>query len=140
MLFRSTFICKYVNLRVETADSIFTSQCKPGDILQIPMAHGEGNYFVDEDTLHHLEENNQILFRYCDRDGSLTPEANPNGSLSNIAGIMNEQGNVMGMMPHPERASDPVLGHTDGQAIFRSLIDRLLQREVVHHHIIIERS
>ncbi len=134
------FICQYVNMRVENADSSFTSQCKPGQVLQIPIAHGEGNYFVDDATLRRLEENKQILFRYCGPDGSVTPEANPNGSCANIAGIMNEQGNVMGMMPHPERAADPVLGHTDGQLIFRSLIDRLLQREAVHNHLIIERS
>lgn len=128
-----TFVCKYVNLRVETTDAIFTSECKRGDVLQIPVAHGEGNYVVDNESLHRLEEKHRILFRYCEPDGSVTPGANPNGSLANIAGLMNERGNVMGMMPHPERAADPVLGHTDGQVIFHSLIDCLVQREIVHN-------
>jgi len=116
------FACKYVRLRVENAESRFTSQCGAGDVLAIPIAHGDGNFFTDPDTLQRLEDNRQILFRYCESDGSVTEAANPNGSLANIAGIMNEQGNVMGMMPHPERASDPLTAHTDGQRIFRSII------------------
>ena len=95
------FVCKYVHVRVENADTLFTSQCKKGDILEIPIAHGDGNYFTDTDTLKRLEDGNLILFRYCDRSGNITDGANPNGSLSNIAGIINRQGNVMGMMPHP---------------------------------------
>jgi phosphoribosylformylglycinamidine synthase I len=119
------FICKYLNLRVENADTKFTSQCKSGEILEIPIAHGDGNYFTDPDTLKRLEDNRQVLFRYCDRSGSVTEKTNPNGSLNNIAGIINEKGNVLGMMPHPERASDPVLNHTDGRKIFESIIQCL---------------
>jgi phosphoribosylformylglycinamidine synthase len=117
------FVCKYVTLRVENHSTLFTRRCRKGDRLAIPIAHGEGNYFVDDHTLHRLEENNQIVFRYVDAHGNATAEANPNGSLNNIAGIINEAGNVLGMMPHPERASDPILGHTDGRRIFESLID-----------------
>jgi phosphoribosylformylglycinamidine synthase len=117
------FVCKYVSLRVENAGSRFTHLCGAGDVLEIPVAHGEGNYFTDGETLRRLEGNNQIVFRYCDSRGAATEEANPNGSLGNVAGIMNEQGNVLGMMPHPERASDPLLGHTDGQMIFRSMME-----------------
>jgi phosphoribosylformylglycinamidine synthase len=116
------FVCRYVHLRVETADTRFTNQCRQGEVLSIPVAHGEGNYFTDVETLKMLEENKQILFRYCDSDGAVADDANPNGSLGNIAGIVNEHGNVMGLMPHPERASDPLLGHVDGQKIFRSVI------------------
>ncbi|MBI1805034.1 MAG: phosphoribosylformylglycinamidine synthase subunit PurQ [Ignavibacteriae bacterium] len=126
-----TFVCKYVNVRVENADTRFTSRCRPGEVLRIPIAHGEGNYFADDETLCRLESNGRILFRYCERDGSITEAANPNGSCSNIAGIVNEQGNVMGMMPHPERASDPLLGPTDGQKIFASLIET----SVLHDHL-----
>ena len=135
-----TFVCKFVNLRVENTTSLFTSQCEKGGVLNIPIAHGEGNYFVDEQTLRRLEMNRQILFRYCDQNGIITEEANPNGSIMNIAGIVNEHGNVMGMMPHPERASDEVLGHTDGQMIFRSLIESLKQREHIHDQLMVERS
>lgn len=117
------FICRYVNLRVENASTRFTSACRQGEVLAVPIAHGEGNYFTDETTLRRLEENGQVVFRYSEPDGTITPEANPNGSLASIAGIVNEGGNVLGMMPHPERASDPVLGHTDGQKIFTSLIE-----------------
>lgn len=121
------FVCKYVRLKVENAATRFTRACTPGEILSIPVAHGDGNYFTDPDTLRRLEENNQIVFRYCDTRGEATVEANPNGSLGNIAGITNSEGNVLGMMPHPERASDPLLGHTDGQKIFRSIIDTVRQ-------------
>jgi phosphoribosylformylglycinamidine synthase I len=117
------FVCKYVRLRVENENTRFTGQCREGEILSIPVAHGDGNYFTDNDTLKRLEDNNQIVFRYCSADGAITDESNPNGSLLNIAGVINEEGNVLGMMPHPERASDPVLGHTDGQKIFRSIIE-----------------
>jgi phosphoribosylformylglycinamidine synthase len=120
------FICSYVHLRVEHAGTPFTSQCRPGEVLQIPIAHGDGNYFADEETVRRLEERGQILFRYCDRDGAVTDGANPNGSLANIAGIVNETGNVMGMMPHPERACDPRLGYTDGQRIIRSIVHNVL--------------
>jgi phosphoribosylformylglycinamidine synthase len=117
-----TFVCKFVHLRVENPNTRFTTQARHGEILRIPIAHGEGNYFTDPDTLHRLEYNKQIIFRYCNSEGEATAEANPNGSLANIAGVINEAGNVLGMMPHPERAADPLLRHTDGQKIFKSLI------------------
>lgn len=122
------FVCKYVHLRVENTGTPFTNQCRPGQILEIPIAHGDGNYFVDEETLQMLETNGRVAFRYCDRDGNITPEANPNGALGNIAGIINEEGNVLGMMPHPERASDPLLRHVDGQLVFKSVIEHILSR------------
>jgi phosphoribosylformylglycinamidine synthase I len=117
------FVCKYIHLRVEDATTRFTSACKQGEVLEIPVAHGEGNYIVDEETLKRLEGENQILFRYCDRQGAITEEANPNGSMANIAGLINERGNVVGLMPHPERCSDKVLGHIDGRKFFQSIID-----------------
>ncbi len=116
------FVCKYVHCRVENADTRFTNQCSTGDVLAIPVAHGDGNYFTDPETLRRLDENGQIVLRYCTADGRITAEANPNGSMNNIAGIINEEGNVLGMMPHPERASDPLLRHTDGQKIFQSIV------------------
>jgi phosphoribosylformylglycinamidine synthase I len=122
------FVCKYVHLRLENADTLFTSRIVKGDVLEMPIAHGDGNYFTDDETLKRLEENNQIVFRYCDQSGNVTVEANPNGSISNVAGIINERGNVMGMMPHPERASDPVLHHTDGRKVFDSIVESL-----IHH-------
>ena len=124
------FICKYLYLRVENATTKFTNKCAPGEVLEIPIAHGEGNYFTDPDTLKRLEDNQQVVFRYCDRLGNTTDEANPNGSLNSIAGIINETGNVLGMMPHPERASDPVLKHTDGRKIFESIIQSFVYQQV----------
>ena len=124
------FICKYLYLRVENANTKFTNKCAPGDVLEIPIAHGEGNYFTDPETLAQIEDNQQVVFRYCDRSGRLTDEANPNGSLNNIAGIINETGNVLGMMPHPERVSDPVLKHTDGRKIFESIIQSFVYQLV----------
>lgn len=132
VLLRNTslrFVCKFVRLRVENADTRFTNQCRAGEVLHIPIAHGEGNYFTDTETLQRLEGNNQIIFRYCTHEGEVTEEANPNGSLSNIAGIINEGGNILGMMPHPERAADPLLRHTDGQRIFKSIIEHYLMGE-----------
>jgi phosphoribosylformylglycinamidine synthase I len=123
------FICKYVHLRVENVETKWTSDCVPNEVLRIPIAHGEGNYITDDTTLKRLEENRQILFRYCESDGKITTASCPNGSRNNIAGIMNERGNVMGLMPHPERASDPLLGATDGQKIFRSLIKQHIFHE-----------
>jgi len=120
------FICKYLHLRVENAETNFTSTCKQGEVLEIPIAHGEGNYFTDPDTLKRLEDHHQIVFRYCDASGIVNDEANPNGSLNNIAGIINEQGNVLGMMPHPERVADPALRHTDGKKIFESIIQNFI--------------
>jgi phosphoribosylformylglycinamidine synthase len=122
------FICKYVHLKVENSGTLFTSRCKKGDVLEIPIAHGDGNFFADDDTLKRLEDRNQIVFRYCDPAGRITEEANPNGSLGNIAGIINEAGNILGMMPHPERASDPHLHHTDGRKVFDSIVESF-----VHH-------
>ena len=123
------FVCRYVKLRVDNSVTMFTSGCRVGEILEMPVAHGEGNYFADDDTLKGLEDGGQILFRYSDEFGHLSAESNPNGSRGNIAGIVNRRGNVMGMMPHPERASDPVLNHTDGQKVFRSLIEHFAGQE-----------
>lgn len=134
-----TFICDDVYIRVEHSESRFTSACGAKEVLKIPIAHGEGNYIVDPQTLQLMNRRGQILFRYCSPDGSVTDASNPNGSVENIAGIMNEEGNVMGMMPHPERASDPVLGRTDGAKIFRSIIGRVLAG-TQGHAVISERS
>ncbi len=124
------FICKYLHLRVENANTKFTNKCTSGEVLEIPIAHGDGNYFADPETLKRIEDNQQVVFRYCDRLGNITDEANPNGSLNNIAGIINETGNVLGMMPHPERASDPVLKHTDGRKIFESIVHNFIYQQV----------
>lgn len=117
------FSCKHVNLRVEQNTSRFTNESSVGDILRIPIAHGEGNYFAEPDVIKSLEDNGQVIFRYCDEQGKITPESNPNGSTNNIAGIVNKNGNVMGMMPHPERACEAQLGSSDGRKIFESLIN-----------------
>jgi phosphoribosylformylglycinamidine synthase subunit PurQ / glutaminase len=116
------FICKFVALRVANAETRFTSEYAAGDVLRIPIAHGEGNFFADEDTMKSLADNGQIVFQYATASGEITDTANPNGSLMNIAGIVNRRGNVLGMMPHPERASDPVLGSDDGRRIFESVV------------------
>jgi phosphoribosylformylglycinamidine synthase subunit PurQ / glutaminase len=118
------FVCKHVPLRVELHDTKFTNAAWTGQILNIPIAHGEGCYFADDETLLRLRRNDQIVLRYCDLQGRASDEANPNGSRQNIAGIRNETGNVFGLMPHPERACDPLLGSTDGLAIFHSLIGK----------------
>lgn len=115
------FVCKDVYLKVENNSTRFTSQFAQNDIIRVPIAHGEGNYFVDTDTLHSLEDSNQIVFRYCDMFGEITADANPNGSINNIAGIINKNRNILGMMPHPERCCDNVLGNDDGLAVFESL-------------------
>jgi phosphoribosylformylglycinamidine synthase len=114
------FVCKNSYLSVQTTDSIFTKDIGKNSI-KIPIKHGEGNYYTDDETLKSIEENNQILFKYSTIDGKIEPEANPNGSLLNIAGIMNKRKNVMGMMPHPENACDPILSKTDGALIFKSV-------------------
>jgi phosphoribosylformylglycinamidine synthase subunit PurQ / glutaminase len=119
------FICRHVHIRVETCETPFTSAAEVGRVLRIPINHGEGNYVCDDATLAELKGNDQIVFRYCAPDGSLDPAANPNGSLDAIAGICNRQRNVLGMMPHPERAVESVLGSTDGLVVFRSLIAEL---------------
>ncbi|HOB12329.1 MAG TPA: phosphoribosylformylglycinamidine synthase subunit PurQ [Syntrophomonadaceae bacterium] len=118
-----TFICDTVNLRVNRADTMFTNQYVKDQVLQIPIAHGEGNYYCDGETLKRLQDKQQIIFTYCDTEGRETAEVNPNGSVANIAGIINERGNVLGMMPHPERRSEPILGGSDGLDIFLSMIE-----------------
>jgi phosphoribosylformylglycinamidine synthase I len=117
--------CQWVNLRVENNGTCFTSKCATGQVLRIPISHYEGNYYADENTLQELESNGRVVFRYCTPTGEVTGEANPNGSLHNIAGIINEEGNVLGMMPHPERACEPILGSTDGNLIWESVIEYL---------------
>lgn len=117
------FICKFVKVRVENENTPFTRKCKIGHVLRIPIAHTDGNYFIPEEGLNQLKENDQIVFRYCDEKGDITPPANPNGSLYNIAGICNRTKNVLGMMPHPERASEVILGSEDGKYIFQSIVD-----------------
>lgn len=119
------FVCKNVFIRVENSNSPYTAGLEEGDILEVPVSHGEGNYFIDEEGLKSLQDNRQILFRYCDRNGELTPEANVNGSVDHIAGISNRQGNVMGMMPHPERAMESLLGSQDGVRFFDSVLSEL---------------
>ncbi len=116
------FRCEPVDLRVETANSPFTSAARPGDVLRIPISHGEGNYYADPETLARLNSEDRIAFRYCTPAGEITAEANPNGSIENIAGILNERRNVLGMMPHPERASEALLGGCDGLVIWRSML------------------
>jgi len=122
------FRCEHVVLKTATPDSPFTNQIPAGQLLRIPVAHGDGCYFADPDTLAKLRKNRQILWQYCDQQGRLTEDSNPNGSLDNIAGVCNENRNVAGLMPHPERASEAVLGCTDGLLIFRSLIHWIEQR------------
>ena len=119
------FACKDVHLRVETAQSLFTTGYAAGQIVRFPVAHGEGNYFADDATLNELEQNGQIAFRYVQPDGSMSAAANPNGSARNIAGIYNRGKTVLGMMPHPERLSDPAQGGTDGKAMFKGLVEAL---------------
>ena len=115
------FVSRDVHLRTESTDTPFTSLLTTGQILRTPIAHGEGNYFADETTLDSLERNDQVIFRYCDAEGRITGEANPNGSARNIAGICNPGRNVLGMMPHPERCSESILGNDDGLAMFKSI-------------------
>ena len=120
------FISRPVYLRVERSTPPFTSAYERGQVLRVPIAHGEGCYVADADTLEELERSGRILFRYCNAEGEITPAANPNGSMNNIAGIVNEAGNVLGMMPHPERAVDSLLGSRDGTGLFRSLAQHLI--------------
>ncbi len=119
------FVCRDVHLRVENNTTAFTREYAAGQVMRIPVAHGEGNFYTDKDTLKEIEDNNQVVFRYTDADGVITPEANPNGSLANIAGIVNRQGNVLGMMPHPERGMEGILGSTDGVGVFASLVSTI---------------
>jgi len=122
MLNRSLlFICKHQYVKVVNTRTPFTRKIMQETILDIPIAHNEGNYFIDDDGLKALQDNDQIVFQYCDKDGFVNDESNPNGSLLSIAGIVNKKKNVLGMMPHPERSSDPILKVTDGQQIFKSI-------------------
>jgi phosphoribosylformylglycinamidine synthase len=124
------FRCEHIFLKTATTESPFTNKILAGKILRIPIAHGEGCYFADEETLAKLKANNQILWQYCDANGNLTDKSNPNGSLQNIAGICNERRNVAGLMPHPERASEDILGSADGRLIFESIIAALKNKTV----------
>lgn len=120
------FICRTVHLRVETTDSPFTNACENGQVLAIPIAHGEGCYYADDATLDRLERENRVALRYTTPAGELSDQANPNGSLRSIAGVLSEGRNVLGMMPHPERAADPAMGSTDGLFLFRSMVASLI--------------
>jgi phosphoribosylformylglycinamidine synthase len=119
------FLCQDVHLRIEGAGSAFTPAGSEGRVLRLPIAHGEGNYFCEADTLKALKDRGRIAFRYCDAKGELTPESNPNGSLQSIAGVLNDKGNVLGMMPHPERVAEAALGGTDGLVLFESVLATL---------------
>ncbi|NJL21509.1 MAG: phosphoribosylformylglycinamidine synthase subunit PurQ [Leptolyngbyaceae cyanobacterium SM1_3_5] len=120
------FVCDRVSLRVDRTDLPWTQNYQSGQVITLPIAHGEGCYYADADTLKQLEDNRQIVFRYCTQSGEISESANPNGSLQNIAGICNAQGNVLGMMPHPERATDSTLGCTDGLQLFESVLAQML--------------
>ena len=124
------FICQHVNIRVENDNTPYTGELQKGEVLSIPIAHAEGNYVCDDETLAELENNNQIIFRYCDETGEPSDQSNPNGSLNNIAGISNKDGNILGMMPHPERACEELLGSNDGRDIFRSLTKTIEKSQV----------
>jgi len=115
------FRCQWVDLRVENASTLYTRACRRGQVLKVPISHGEGSYYADEEALQEIETRGQVVFRYCSPQGEITDDANPNGSLNNIAGIMNKEGNILGMMPHPERCCEDLLGGTDGRFIFESL-------------------
>jgi phosphoribosylformylglycinamidine synthase len=117
------FMCRDVHLKVERNDTRFTSHYEKGQVIRVPVANGDGNYFADEETMARLEGDGRVPFRYCDESGAVTEAANPNGSRNNIAGILNEAGNVLGMMPHPEDLIDPLLGGTDGRPLFESLLE-----------------
>lgn len=119
------FICRDVHIRVENNKTLFTETLEPGEVLTFPVSHGEGNYFIDEDGLKELKNNKQIIFRYCDKEGNITPEANINGSVDSIAGISNKKKNILGMMPHPERAMEKILGKEDGFRFFESVFNSL---------------
>jgi len=120
------FICEYVYLKVEENNNSFTNLCEKKQVLKIPIAHNEGNYYIDKNGLEELKKNKQIVFRYCSPSGEVKEEFNPNGAMENIAGIINKQGNVLGMMPHPERCSEKDLGSEDGLFIFKSIIKELV--------------
>ncbi|MPZ12149.1 MAG: phosphoribosylformylglycinamidine synthase subunit PurQ [Kiloniellaceae bacterium] len=119
------FVCRDVRVKVETSQSLFTAKYEQGQAIRIPVAHHDGNYFVDDDTLSAMEDRGQVALRYCDAAGEITAEANPNGSLRNIAGVYNETKTVLGLMPHPERLADPRMGGSDGRALFDGLVEAL---------------
>jgi len=119
------YICKDVYLRVERNDTVFSHHYEKAEIIKIPIAHHDGNFFADNDTLALLEDTNRVAFRYCDSDGNITDDANPNGSANNIAGIYNDSASILGLMPHPERLADMQLGGTDGKALFAGLMETL---------------
>ena len=119
--------CQSTHLLVENADTSFTRAMRQGQVLKMPISHGEGKYHADPDTLRQLRVKNQIVFRYCTEDGRVAKEANPNGSLDNIAGVINEEGTVLGLMPHPERAAEATVGGTDGTLIFHSILGTLVE-------------
>ena len=122
------FRCEWVNLRVESSRAPFTAHATAGRTLRMPISHGEGNYQADPHTIDELERTGRVLFRYSDGQGRVAPQANPNGSANNIAGIVNERGNVLGMMPHPERACEGLLGGSDGNLVFQSMADSIMQK------------
>ena len=124
------FICRFVHVLVEQADTPFTMNCTPGQVLRMPISHFEGNYYIDEAGLKSLIDNRQVVLRYCDAEGKCTPESNPNGAAFNIAGICNADRNVFGLMPHPERASDSLLGSVDGKLIFESIAGSVSGRSI----------
>tara|TARA_Y100000994_G_C15670695_1_gene433585 strand:- start:313 stop:1017 length:705 start_codon:yes stop_codon:yes gene_type:complete len=120
------FRCEWTHLRVENSNTAFSNTLESKQVISVPISHGEGNYFADPETLKTLEENGQVVFRYCDPDGTINQDSNPNGSINNIGGLINSQGNVLGMMPHPERCCDPILGGVDGKLIFESIVTEKL--------------
>jgi phosphoribosylformylglycinamidine synthase subunit PurQ / glutaminase len=126
------FHCEHVCVRVDRTDTPFTSRAAAGQVLRLPIAHGEGNYYADPDVLHHLESSGRVIFRYCDARGDITDSGNPNGAVNNIAGICNESRNVVGLMPHPERACEPMLGSVDGLVIFESVVHALSAHGALH--------
>ena len=115
--------CKWVHLRVESQDTPFTGGMQRGQVVRMPISHGEGRYYIDRETFKRLADNDQVIFRYCDERGNLTKEANPNGSLDHVAGVCNERRNILGLMPHPERAAEAILGCEDGRLMFASILD-----------------
>lgn len=129
-----SFICEDIFVRVENAATPFTNQCESGQVLRLPIAHADGNYYTDPVRLAALQANAQIVFRYCDREGNVTSQANPNGSLDNIAGIRNAAGNILGLMPHPERGAERILNNEDGVLIFRSIMSAL-ERNKIHQPV-----
>src|SRR5262245_58692736 len=125
------FHCEHVHVRVEQTDTPFTMRAAAGQVLRIPIAHGEGDYFADADVVRSLESSGRVVFRYCDAQGAITDEANPNGAINNIAGICNEGRNVVGLMPHPERACEAALGSADGLVMFQSVVEALAGQGVL---------